>query len=324
VRFAFTDEQLAFRDAVRDMLEKECPPAALRRAWANETGRVPGLWPKLCAMGVVGADAAALSPLDLVLVLEETGRACVPEPVVGTFASGPGGGAAAATGLGLAVSPLVLYADSVERLVLEHEGGLWSLPPSRASLAPRPAVDGSRRLFEVSWDPGDAERLELDPRSVLDRAALAAAAQLCGTAQQLLDTAVAYAGQRHQFGQPIGAFQAVKHKLADVALRLEFARPVVYRAAWSMDPVHVSMAKAHASQAALLAARAALQVHGAMGYTVEHDLHMWLKRAWALAASWGDAAWHVRRVGEAVLRDRAAAPLDSPVSPGPGRLGTGR
>ena len=150
MNFAFTDEQLAFRDAVRDMLEKECPPPAVRQAWVNETGRVPGLWPKLCAMGVTGADAAALSPVDLVLVLEETGRACVPEPLVETFASGPGGGAPEATGLGLALSPLVLYADSVDRLVLEHEGGLWSLPPSRASLQLRPAVDGSRPVLARS------------------------------------------------------------------------------------------------------------------------------------------------------------------------------
>ena len=131
---------------------------------------------------------------------------------------------------------------------------------------------------------------------MLDRAALAAGAQLCGIAQQLLDMAVGYARQRHQFGQPIGAFQAVKHQLADVALKLEFARPVVYRAAYSMDPTHVSMAKACASEAALLAARVALQVHGAIGYTWEHDLHLWLKRVWALGPAWGDAAWHRARV----------------------------
>jgi len=321
VRFAFTVEQLAFRDAVRDMLEKECPPSAVRDAWTNDTGRVPGLWERLCRMGVVGPDASGLTPLDLVLVLEETGRACVPEPLVETFASGAGG-VAAATGLGLAVSPLVLYADSVERLVLERGGALWSLAPSLASLQPRPAVDGSRRLFSVEWDPGGGERLDLHPRSVLDRAALAAGAQLCGIAQQLLDMAVGYARQRHQFGQPIGAFQAVKHQLADVALKLEFARPVVYRAAYSMDPTHVSMAKACASEAALLAARVALQVHGAIGYTVEYDLHMWLKRAWALAGAWGDGAWHVREVGRAVLGEAAAGPAASAVSSAQERRGT--
>ena len=144
-----------------------------------------------------------------------------------------------------------------------------------------------------------------------ERATLAAAAQLVGLAQQMLEMSVAYVGQREQFGKPVGSFQAVKHHLADAALRLEFARPCVHRAAWVLanDPAHVqvavSLAKAQASEAALLAARKALQVHGAIGYTVEYDLHMWMKRAWALAAAWGDAAWHRNRVKDALLNGTA-------------------
>jgi alkylation response protein AidB-like acyl-CoA dehydrogenase len=140
-----------------------------------------------------------------------------------------------------------------------------------------------------------------------DRGALGTAAQLLGLGRHLLDVTVEYARHRQQFGAPIGSFQAVKHKLADVRLALEFARPVVYRAAYSVAggdearPTHVSMAKAYASDATLLAARHALQVHGAIGYSYEHDLHLWLKRAWALAAAWGDAAWHRARVGRAIL-----------------------
>jgi len=100
----------------------------------------------------------------------------------------------------------------------------------------------------------------------------------------------------------------VKHHLADAALRVEFARPCVHRAAWGMQhdqpdvDVVVSLAKAQASDAALVVARKALQAHGAIGYTVEYDLHMWMKRAWALAAAWGDAAWHRTRVKNAVLK----------------------
>jgi alkylation response protein AidB-like acyl-CoA dehydrogenase len=118
---------------------------------------------------------------------------------------------------------------------------------------------------------------------------------------------VEYTSQREQFGKPVGSFQAVKHHLADAAVRLEFARPCVYRAAWSLAnaepgaPAAVSLAKAQASDAALLAAGKALQVHGAIGYTVEYDLHLWMKRAWAIAAAWGDAAWHRRRFGNAIL-----------------------
>jgi alkylation response protein AidB-like acyl-CoA dehydrogenase len=112
---------------------------------------------------------------------------------------------------------------------------------------------------------------------------------------------------RKQFGSAIGSFQAVKHHLADALVKLEFARPVVYRAAYSMShrsesaALHVSMAKVYASEAALLAARTALQCHGAIGYSYEHDLHLWMKRAWALAATWGDASWHRARVGKLVL-----------------------
>jgi alkylation response protein AidB-like acyl-CoA dehydrogenase len=104
----------------------------------------------------------------------------------------------------------------------------------------------------------------------------------------------------------------VKHHLADAALRLEFARPCVHRAAWMLAnaddlaevQLAVSLAKAQASDTALLAARKALQVHGAIGYTVEYDLHMWMKRAWALAAAWGDATWHRDRVKHHLLKGR--------------------
>ena len=112
---------------------------------------------------------------------------------------------------------------------------------------------------------------------------------------------------REQFGKPIGTFQAVKHHMVDALLKLEFAKPVVYRAAWSMvhDPAqadtHVSMAKIYASEAADIAAKKSLQVHGAIGYSYEYDLHLWMKRAWALRRTWGTDAWHRERVAKAVL-----------------------
>jgi len=120
---------------------------------------------------------------------------------------------------------------------------------------------------------------------------------------------VEYTKVRKQFGSPIGSFQAVKHHLANALLKLEFARPVVYRAAYSVahaDPsraLHVSMAKAYASDAALVCARASLQCHGAIGYSYEHDLHLWMKRAWALAAAWGDSAWHRAKVADSILEE---------------------
>jgi alkylation response protein AidB-like acyl-CoA dehydrogenase len=310
VRFAFTDEQVELRDAVRDFLEKECPPSVVRDAWTNETGR-SGLWKKLGAMGVLGVLAPEErgglggSFLDLVLLLEETGRAALPEPIVEHAAvalpaledPGPAAAGEVTVSAGLPGSKLVPYAESADTVLLDDE----AFAPDALALEPCDSVDGSRRLFTVGWGPF-AMRGEW-----FERGALGTAAQLLGLAQAMLDVTVEYAKARHQFGVPIGSFQAIKHKLADVRLALEFARPVVYRAAYSVaheDPqlsVHVSMAKAYASDAATLAARHALQVHGAIGYSYEHDLHLWMKRAWALAASWGDAAWHRDRVGRAIL-----------------------
>jgi alkylation response protein AidB-like acyl-CoA dehydrogenase len=119
-----------------------------------------------------------------------------------------------------------------------------------------------------------------------------------------------YAKDRKQFGQPIGSFQAVKHLLADARVKLEFARPATYRAAWSLATAQptvsrdASMAKAMASDAADLAARVALQVHGAIGYTWECDLHFFMKRTWALAKAWGDAPTHRQLVLAQVLKAR--------------------
>jgi hypothetical protein len=199
--------------------------------------------------------------------------------------------------VGLPGSKLVSYADSADVVLLDDE----AFAPDALALERCDSVDGSRRLFMVGWGPFAMKG------EWFERGALGTAAQLLGLGQHLLDVTVEYAQQRHQFGAPIGSFQAVKHKLADLRLALEFARPVVHRAAYSVAhadgdrSVHVSMAKAYASDAALLAARHALQVHGAIGYSYEHDLHLWMKRAWALAASWGDAAWHRARVGRAIL-----------------------
>ena len=141
-----------------------------------------------------------------------------------------------------------------------------------------------------------------------DRQALVAAAYLVGLARAMLDMAVQYAGVREQFGRPIGAFQAVRHPLADVATAVAHARPTVLAAAWALGSeaadrsVRCSAAKVLSSQAAEHAARVALQTHGAMGYTTEHRLHRWLHRTWEMSRAFGDPAWHRRRIGDVILR----------------------
>jgi alkylation response protein AidB-like acyl-CoA dehydrogenase len=110
-----------------------------------------------------------------------------------------------------------------------------------------------------------------------------------------------YVKERKQFGVPVGSFQAVKHHLANARVGLEFARPLVYRAAATLDGVHASMALSKSADAAAATARAALQCHGAIGYTTEYDLHLYMKRAWALMRAHGDARFHRNRVAEAIL-----------------------
>lgn len=340
MRFAFTEDQLLFRDSFLDLLAKECPPGRVRSSWTDESGRSRALWTGLAGLGVIGLTVPeahgglGLNELDLVLLQEEAGRAALPEPFLETTAvAAPllaevGGEALCAHWLpkvvageavltvGLEHSPFVADAHQADLLILQRGEALFALPAEAVSFQPQPSVDGARHLFRVAW--------EADPRSCLaegararqaidaafDRGALAAAAQLLGLSRKMLDLTVEYVKVRRQFGSPIGSFQAVKHHLANALLRLEFAAPLVYRAAWSMArglpgrSIHVSMAKSQASDAAMAMARAALQCHGAIGYATEHDLHLWMKRTWALAAAWGDAGWHRARVGTAILDER--------------------
>ncbi|MCQ3810587.1 MAG: acyl-CoA/acyl-ACP dehydrogenase [Acidimicrobiia bacterium] len=322
--FSFSDDQVMFQEAVRDILVNECPPEVVRAAWENDNGRTDGLWTALAEMGVVGmtapesAGGLGMNETDLVLLLEEAGRAALPEPLlehtaVGiptlAEAGGPVSDAwlerAASGEVTLCAGPAGGYAVGAAScdLILLIGERVRAVPVDGASLVEHRSVDGSRRLFEVE---GDAVTLDADPALAFDRSAAAAAAQCVGVAQHLLDATVEYVAQRYQFGKPVGSYQAVKHHLANAALKIEFARPTARHAAWCIatsDPDRsrdVSMAKALASEAVDLASRTALQCHGAIGYTFEYDLHLWMKRGWALSAAWGDAAWHRNRIATAL------------------------
>jgi alkylation response protein AidB-like acyl-CoA dehydrogenase len=169
----------------------------------------------------------------------------------------------------------------------------------------------------VDWSAGPRSRVASGNygarlwRATLNRGALGAAAQLAGLAQGMIERAVAYSADREQFGRPIGSFQAVKHLLADCATRLEFARAPLYRSAYTVGVAAqradyaISHAKVATGEAALLAARNAMQVHGAMGYTWECDLQIWMKHAWALDKAWGDVGFHKNRVHQWLLQDGA-------------------
>ena len=296
-------EQTGFAAALHDLLSAAGVPAAADR-WARGD-HAPGrrLWSRLAETGVTalavpGMDA---TPADLVIAAEELGHHAVPGPVAETIAAVPtllaaldrpalGGDRLLAT---LAAPPWLPYAADADAadLVLLADGD--TVGPARPGAA-RGSLDPTRRLFEVF----PAGPLEICPAvgRALDLGALACAAQLLGAGRALLEASVAYAKTRAQFGSPIGRFQAVQHRLADVAVGLEFARPLLYAAAVTVTPRDVSAAKVACSDAANRAARAALQVHGAIGYTQEHGLGRWLTKVRALSLSWGTPADHRARV----------------------------
>ena len=329
--FRLTDDQRELRDAVRDYLAGEHGPETLRRLDA-EGNRDPALWHGLVGMGLTGllvpeADGGlGLGLVEAVLVAVELGRADVSEPVADSAlvaaplldAARRQEVAAGALKVALAhpVNPWIADLDQAD--ILYGGGRILSSTPAKAGAQESQtssvalldpgfrrgtdrleSVDPLRRLFApVAVEPDDL---------LLDRAALIAAAQLVGAAERMLDLATEYAKTREQFGQPIGSFQAVKHHLATVAVKLEFAKPVLWRAAYAAEasharaPIQISHAKIAATDAAMLSAETAIQVHGAMGYTYEVDLHFWMKRCWALAGAWGDRAFHQRRIEDAVI-----------------------
>ncbi|MFZ4517137.1 MAG: acyl-CoA dehydrogenase family protein [Microthrixaceae bacterium] len=298
-------------------------------------GRVRAAWSALAEMGVLGmlvpesAGGLDMDDEDIVPMLVECGRAALPDPVTATAYVAAttlrdlGGAVAdewlpriAAGEVAVAAGPLgdapLAGALTADAFLVGDAGVLRWIRADEVELEPVESVDASRGLARLRDAAAAGTVLVEGPDAAVlsgaaaDRAALGAAAELVGLSERMLEMTVAYASERRQFGVPIGSFQAVKHQLADASLAVAFAVPLVLRAANSLahgDPdaaLHVSMAKAKASAAARGAADASLQCHGAIGYTVEYDLHLFMKRAWALAAQAGGPDQHRVRVRAAL------------------------
>lgn len=332
--FRFTEEQEMMAEALRGLLSDLCRPADLRRLMAAGTARDEARWARIVEMGLSGAlvpeeaGGLGLHPADFVLLAEASGAACLPEPLVenagvalpllaAAAPDAPELAAALAGEITVAVghpaNPFVADADTAGALLMMRDGAVYLLDPAHARLERQPSIDPFRRLFGVEFDTATARRLSDDPRllaAAADQGALFAAAQMVGIAQSCVDLAVEYAKERQQFGKPIGAYQAIKHHLATAQVKIEFARPVLYAAAAAAPQgdlhsrARISQAKLAAAEAADLAARTAIQVHGAMGYSWEVDVHFFLKRALALTGWWGTPAFHRRRVADRVLQGR--------------------
>jgi alkylation response protein AidB-like acyl-CoA dehydrogenase len=317
MKFDLDEQQRDFAASIDAALGAADLPAAVR-AWA-EGDTAPGrkVWAQLADLGVTALmvperfDGIEAHPVDLVVATERLGRWCVPGPVTESIAVAPilladdDRSAALAAGELIATVamppqvPRALDADTAGVVLVAADGSVQDATVGEQ----HESVDPSRRLFDVSVS-GDAT--PADVARAYEFGVLATAAQLVGAGQAMLDASVEYAKQRSQFGRVIGSYQSIKHKLADVLIAIELARPLVYGAALSLaddspDTARdVSAAKVAVSDAALLAARSALQTHGAIGFTQEHDLSLWLLRVQALRSAWGDATVHRRRVLEAL------------------------
>jgi alkylation response protein AidB-like acyl-CoA dehydrogenase len=376
MNFGFNDEQELLRSTARKFFENECGSDTVRRLMETPEGISPDLWTKVAEQGWLGLvypeayDGMGLGLVDLVVLMEEMGRAVVPGPYFSAVL--PGGLAIAEAGgeaqkkewlpkiaagdrrVALAwMEPSAQLGPAGVTLSAVEKGGRYTLsgtklfvhdahtadalvvaartrPGAGADgvslfLLPKgtrglevtllPTMDQTRKLCEVSLSDvsvgadallGAAGAGWAPLSRVLDRATVALCAEMCGGAQKVLDMTVEYAKIRQAFGRPIGSYQGVKHRAADMLVDVENSKSITYYAAWALDegaaeaPLAVSMAKAYVSDAYRRVAAAGIQLHGGIGFTWEHDLHLYFKRAKGSEFTFGDATHHRERVAQLV------------------------
>ncbi|MGC0332624.1 alkylation response protein AidB-like acyl-CoA dehydrogenase [Streptomyces sp. SAI-170] len=308
-KFLLDTEQRAFADSLGALLKTADTPSVVRDWSRGEPTSGRALWRRIaeagvCALAVPEAyGGLGRRPVELAVAFVELGRYAVPGPLVETVTAAAllSDAATESRPEGRppqphALLPALLDGTSLATLAPENSLALdgdtadirLTLTPDGLRLSPghgpvRPSLDPARRRTPLS--PG-GELLATRPNAALAR--LTTAAQALGVGEALLDRTVAYVRERTQFGVPIGSFQALKHRLADAGLALEFARPLLFGAALTMSDADIAAAKVNACEAAYTTARTALQCHGAIGYTAEYDLSLWLAKARALRTAWGD------------------------------------
>jgi alkylation response protein AidB-like acyl-CoA dehydrogenase len=376
MNFGFNDEQELLRSTARKFFENECGSDTVRRLMETPEGISPDLWTKLAEQGWLGLvypeayDGMGLGLVDLVVLMEEMGRAVVPGPyfsavLLGGLAIAEAGSegqkkewlpriAAGDRRVALAwMEPSAQLGPAGVTLTALEKGGRYTLsgtklfvhdahtadalvvaartrPGAGADgvslfLLPKgtkglevtllPTMDQTRKLCEVTLSDatvgadallGAAGAGWAPLARVLDRATVALCAEMCGGAQKVLDMTVEYAKIRQAFGRPIGSYQGVKHRAADMLVDVENSKSITYYAAWALDegaseaPLAVSMAKAYVSDAFRRVAAAGIQLHGGIGFTWEHDLHLYFKRAKGSEFTFGDATHHRERVAQLV------------------------
>ena len=357
-----TEEHTALHDAVRGWVERHCPPSVPRALLDAEREELPPFWFDLAAQGwlglhvdeALGGEGYGLP--ELVVVLEELGRACAPGPFLVTVLAAAviqAAGKEAAANLvpalvaGSAVGAVVLdgaldaeegdgglrvrgtlrpvLSGHLASLLVAPAGDTWCVLDTDEFLARElPSLDRVRRVAEVSVDgavvPPERQLGEVDTTWVRDLGAVLVAAESVGGAQWCVDAAAEHARERRQFGRPIGQFQGVKHRCADMVSRTELARAAAWDAARAAGDGDVDVGSLTAASAVSLAvdafhqcAKDCIQVLGGIGFTWEHDAHLYLRRATALRQLAGPPAhWRVRAAELALAGARRRLAIDLP------------
>jgi alkylation response protein AidB-like acyl-CoA dehydrogenase len=310
--FSLTDDQELLRDTAHKLLDRECPPALVRAHIDDQSVYAP-LWRHLSEYTALGTGPAT----DLCLFLAETGYTAAPGPFLATalYASLTDDDDTTGTVAFLddPVNSFVLEADRVERIAIIGPGPSLAVV-STEGLGDRlrfvSTLDFSRRLFSF-----DTTGLAVDTHPLAqatyalwrDRAHVSMAAEMVGTARHIFDMTLAYAKERNQFDRPIGSFQAIQHKLADMSLALERATSAVQYGAMTVEAaapeatLACHAAKAAAGEAARRILKDGAQIHGGIGYTWEHDLHLYLRRATADEYLLGTTSWHLDRIADLLI-----------------------
>ncbi|HEY8863109.1 MAG TPA: acyl-CoA dehydrogenase [Candidatus Dormibacteraeota bacterium] len=372
--FAFSEEQEMLRSSTRDFLVKECSSKVVRKLMDAPGAYDEGLWRKIAglgwtALGIPEQYGGVGTFLDLIVVLEEAGRALMPGPffatmglavpalieagtedqkkeVLGAIAQGSARATLALT------EPSGRWDAAAVTLSAKPSGGSWKLDgvklfvpdaeaadymvvaartrgegedgislflvkgrPAGMKVTPLKTLDMTRRWSEVRFDGvklegdslmGPADKAWPHLKRALEWGTAALCAEMVGGTQKVLETSTEYAKTRHQFGKPIGIYQAVSHKLADMLVLSESGRSATYYAAWTVDAdaadrsLAASMAKAYVSDAYRKVAGDGIQVHGGIGFTWEHDMHLYFKRAKSSEVTLGDATYHRELVAQAL------------------------
>ncbi len=332
--FDLSKPQKLLKQTAREFLSRECKPERVRRLMETATAHDEALWQAIADQGWTGLlvpeefGGIGAGMVELAAVMEEMGRACVPGPFLSTLqaaalirAAGSeeqkrrwlepiANGSMKATvanfdGLFVgdaAVSDLIFWVT---------ENGVLPIDRAAAVVEPMPSMDATRKLYRVAFGNAKPDSLPHATRAAIDWATNVATVALCaemlGGMQWILETTVEYAKTRQQFGRPIGSFQAVQHHCADMLLRVESARSATYYAAWALGendpaaPLAVSIAKAYCSDAYREVANRGIQVHGGIGFTWEHDLQLYYKRAKSSETLFGDSIFHRERIATLIV-----------------------